>query len=351
MTHGDSLLLTIEATQRSLEQRLHEAVAPHHDPARPRDTYAATDAFLAATSRHLAAVEAVLLDPVRHAVPEGETLVRGYLELVRGLEHTLALLKARLYGEAHAIHLDWAQLWVRVQAQLADQPVGVVFLRLLDEQVAMGCEGLPDEFGRVQPRHDHAHPLVMADLCALHGKLVLRVRSTLYSTAQRNCVASALPDSPAAHPDNPLDRIAAVDRAAIRAGLPGAARMETAGRAVSDAQGAFELLDVPRRHVNLSVGGEGLVWTSYSPPGGAFDERAIEIEVERIAHVRLDFSSADPQPDTFRLLDEAGEQLMIESRSANGRSSTADFVQIGTLFDHRGFPQANKASTGRPKPS
>ena len=120
MTHGDSLLLTIEATQRSLEQRLHEAVAPHHDPSRPRDTYAATDAFLAATSRHLSAAEAVLLDPVRRAVPDGESLVHGYLELVRRLEHTLALLKARLYGEAHAIHLDWTDLWRRVADELTE---------------------------------------------------------------------------------------------------------------------------------------------------------------------------------------------------------------------------------------
>ena len=104
---------------------------------------------------------------------------------------------------------------------------------------------------------------------------------------------------------------------------------ETAGRAVSDANGQFELLNVPRRHVGLSVGGEDLVWTSYTPPGGEFDGRAVEIEVERIAHVRLDFSSANPQPDTFRMLDEAGEQLMIESRSADGRTSTSEASLIG----------------------
>lgn len=120
MTHGDSLLLTIEATQRSLEQRLQEAVAPHHDPSRPRDTFADADAFLAATSRHLAAVEAVLLEPVQRSVPEGEALVHGYLELVRDLEQSLVLLKARLYGEAHAVHLDWTQLWRRVADQLAE---------------------------------------------------------------------------------------------------------------------------------------------------------------------------------------------------------------------------------------
>lgn len=120
MMHGDSLVLTIEATQRALEQRLQEAVAPHRDPARPRDVYAATDAFLAATSRHLAAAETVLLGPVRAAVPDGDERVQDYLEAARRLEHTLAVLKARLYGEAHAVHLDWTDLWRRVAAELAE---------------------------------------------------------------------------------------------------------------------------------------------------------------------------------------------------------------------------------------
>jgi len=118
MTRGDSLAQTIEATQRSLEERLHEAVGAHPDPDRPRDNYRVTDAFTAATSRHLAAIEAVLLARVRHAVPAGDELVREYLHVARSLEHTLALVKGRLYGEAHAIHLEQSDLWERVRAQL-----------------------------------------------------------------------------------------------------------------------------------------------------------------------------------------------------------------------------------------
>jgi len=118
MAHGDSLALTIEATQRSLEERLAEALLPHRDPDRPRDNYAAIDTFTAATSRHLAAIEAVLLRSVRHAVPQGEELGRHYLDVARQLEHTLALIKGRLYGEAHAIHLGWPELWASAHAQL-----------------------------------------------------------------------------------------------------------------------------------------------------------------------------------------------------------------------------------------
>lgn len=118
MAHGDSLALTIEATQRSLEERLGEALLPHRDPHRPRDNYAAIDTFIAATSRHLAAIDAVLLAPVRHTVPEGASLTRDYLHSARALEHTLALIKGRLYGQAHAVHLAWPELWDTVHAQL-----------------------------------------------------------------------------------------------------------------------------------------------------------------------------------------------------------------------------------------
>ena len=75
MTHGDSLVRTTEATQRSLEERLGEALAPHLDPHRPRDNYATIDTFTAATSRHLAAIEAVLLRSLcATPVPGGEEL-------------------------------------------------------------------------------------------------------------------------------------------------------------------------------------------------------------------------------------------------------------------------------------
>jgi len=119
LTHGQSLAQTIEATQQSLERRLAAAVAPHRDPSRPRDNFAHTDAFLAATSRHLAAVDAVLLRPVERAVPEGGTLVHEYLDVARNLELTLSRLKARLYGEAHAIYRSWPDLWKEAQTRLS----------------------------------------------------------------------------------------------------------------------------------------------------------------------------------------------------------------------------------------
>lgn len=120
MTHGSSLALTVDATQRCLEERLDDAMAPHRDPGRPRDSHSSTDAFLAATSRHLAAVEAVLVPSLRRAVPRGDVTANEYLVAARRLERTLSLLKARLYGEAHAIHLSWPRLWTVVREQLSE---------------------------------------------------------------------------------------------------------------------------------------------------------------------------------------------------------------------------------------
>jgi len=136
MTHGGSLVLTVEATQRSLEERLGEALVPHRDPLRPRDHYAATDTFLAATSRHLAAVEGVLVDEVRRAVPDGQALGHTYLEAARRLEQTLALIKGRLYGEAFAIHLAWPDLWDRAHTQLAEH--NRIEIRMVEDLVRYG---------------------------------------------------------------------------------------------------------------------------------------------------------------------------------------------------------------------
>src|SRR3954447_1599909 len=119
MAHGDSLSRTVEATQQCLEERLDAALARHRDPAKPRDGYSSTDAFLAATSRHVAAVEAVLV-PAARRVPGGHAPAKDYLHAACRLERTLCLVKARLYGEAHSIHLSWPRLWVLAREQLTE---------------------------------------------------------------------------------------------------------------------------------------------------------------------------------------------------------------------------------------
>lgn len=113
------LVITVEATHQAMRQRL--ADATQNAPGRPRarERYARTDAFLAATCRHLAAVEEVLLGVARHRLPHGADPVREYLHQARALEHAIALVKARLYGEAHAAYVPWSRVWDDVRRELA----------------------------------------------------------------------------------------------------------------------------------------------------------------------------------------------------------------------------------------
>lgn len=146
MAHGDSLAMTIAATQKSLDERLAAVFAPHRDPERPRDSFAATDTFLAATSRHLAAVQGVLLEEVRRSVPQPEALLAEYLEAARELEQSLSLVKARLYGEAHAIHLAWQALWTRVRTQLTTH--NRLEIRMVDELIRLDDPNRVDGLAR-----------------------------------------------------------------------------------------------------------------------------------------------------------------------------------------------------------
>jgi len=113
------LLVTIDATHRSLQQRLSQATHVDSAGAHPRTRYARTDALLAATCRHLAAVEDALLDVARQRLPDGHDRVKAYLAEARLLERAMAMLKARLYGEVHAAYLPWSEVWAEVRRDLA----------------------------------------------------------------------------------------------------------------------------------------------------------------------------------------------------------------------------------------
>lgn len=112
------LEVTVTATHQALTDRVREATSGTRARGRPRDTYARTDAFMGATSRHLAAVDDVVVPLVRRRVEGGGDLVVDYLQRARRLERALALLNARLYGEAHAIHVSWPRVWREVSTAL-----------------------------------------------------------------------------------------------------------------------------------------------------------------------------------------------------------------------------------------
>jgi hypothetical protein len=117
--HPNVLLVTVEATHESLRQRLDEATRHRSELGHPRAGRARVNAFMAATSRHLAAVDEALLPEVAHRMPDGHDRVKGYVHEVRHLEQALARLKARLYGEVHVAHVPWPEVWDDVRRRLA----------------------------------------------------------------------------------------------------------------------------------------------------------------------------------------------------------------------------------------
>lgn len=120
--HGTTLDLTIAATHEVLHERLDAAIVSHRatPPRRPsRGAYPDTDTFLASTARHLAAVSAVLVPASMRALDDGHQRARAFIHQSRRLELALAQVKAKLYGEAHAIHRTWSDVWDEVGREFA----------------------------------------------------------------------------------------------------------------------------------------------------------------------------------------------------------------------------------------
>lgn len=110
--------IAIDVTHEVLRERLARAVADHTGPHLSRGDHAESDIFLASTARHLAAVSAALLPEVRRRLPDGGTRARVFIHQCRRLEVALGQMKAKLYGEAHAIHRGWAAVWQDVGTEL-----------------------------------------------------------------------------------------------------------------------------------------------------------------------------------------------------------------------------------------
>ncbi|QIX28213.1 hypothetical protein ncot_17675 [Nocardioides sp. JQ2195] len=107
----DKLQHSIRATHDVLDERLSVAEFRRPTPARPRDVFPATDTFLASASRHLAAANAVLVPAIERHLAGGHDLARDFSRASRDLEQAMAQTKAKLYGEAHAIHRPWSEIW------------------------------------------------------------------------------------------------------------------------------------------------------------------------------------------------------------------------------------------------
>lgn len=115
-----TLDLAVSITHEALSARL-DAARASHGTARPlhpsRGSYPETDTFLAIASRHLAAVSAVLVPVARRSLDDGDQVARDFVHQSRRLELAMGQVKAKLYGEAHAIHRSWSQVWGDLQEE------------------------------------------------------------------------------------------------------------------------------------------------------------------------------------------------------------------------------------------
>ena len=72
------------------------------------------------TSRHLHAVDAVLLPPARKQCSDGGVLVHDYLRSVKDLEVVLAHVKAHEYGSVYETPYGWPGVWSDVDLAMCD---------------------------------------------------------------------------------------------------------------------------------------------------------------------------------------------------------------------------------------
>lgn len=177
--HG-TLDISTSATHEVLRERLRKAVDGHAVARRSRQDYPHTDTFLASASRHVAAVSAALLPRVRGLLPDGTGRAKEYVHQCRRLELGMAQVKAKLYGEAHAIHLGWPELWVDVRHEL--EQTLLLERQLVDDLVdALGDERADDLASGIYHQELHAptRPHPYAPHRGVTGWVARRVLTTV----------------------------------------------------------------------------------------------------------------------------------------------------------------------------
>jgi hypothetical protein len=118
MSTADVLRRSVEHTHEHLAARLEGARTTAPTRLEPRKPYEDIDTFLAMASRHLGAVDAVLVPAVRRHVADAGHLVHDYVHAEKELEIALAHVKARAYGSTYEVHHAWRDVWSDVDATL-----------------------------------------------------------------------------------------------------------------------------------------------------------------------------------------------------------------------------------------
>lgn len=151
----DNLTSSIVITHRILGERLRRAAESAPTTERPRDRFPATDTFLASASRHVGAINAVLVPAVRRRATDGTEVAQELVRRSRRLEWAMAQAKGKLYGSTYVVRRSWTSIWADVHER---------FEALLDaeEDAVRRLAGTTDE----QVRNELADRIYRAELSA-----------------------------------------------------------------------------------------------------------------------------------------------------------------------------------------
>jgi len=152
---------TLDSEHRRIREFADTAESAESSAEEPRIRHRTSDTFSAVLSRHLVAVEDVLLPAVKSSTAYGRESVRDYVRHVRELEKVLHELKARVYGAATA-DTDWDELWHEIDRHLdgLDQRESALVEQLREALSAADTRQLAQRFTSAEekaPTRPHAY--------------------------------------------------------------------------------------------------------------------------------------------------------------------------------------------------
>ena len=145
-------------------QRTHDALADelevlrtqfgppgeHEELDGPHRGYPPIDEFVTTASRHLHAVNEVLVPSARKELPDGKELTHHYLDSMRVLEVVLSHVKAHEYGSVYEKRIAWPSVWSEVGTALEA-------LRAREEELAERLTDRLDEAEPGEPSRPHPY--------------------------------------------------------------------------------------------------------------------------------------------------------------------------------------------------
>lgn len=161
MGTSTSLTSAVRATHDGLAERL-VAARESGPPGDARAGRERMDQFLAATSKHLHAVDAVLVPAARRCA-DHRGLVHDQVAATRALEVALAHAKAHEYGSTWETGYPWPRMWDEVERHLAGErrQEELLAARLSESVDEATLEALADRFRQVEERApSRPHPYV-----------------------------------------------------------------------------------------------------------------------------------------------------------------------------------------------